>query len=86
MLTSRFTGYKEINSRTISDPYFGGDVGFNYHLNKTYDLEIGARVMATDAKNTQTINYPTSGARNVTYTFDNLVTGYASIIVKFQMD
>ena len=87
MLAARFVGYGILDSkaRTISDPYFGGDVGFNYHLNKTYDLEIGARVMATDAKNTQTINYP-SGARNVTYTFDNLVTGYASIIVKFQMD
>lgn len=64
-------------SRTISDPYFGGDAGFNIHLGKTIDLELGARVMQIQAENK-------IGA--VAYKFDNLVSGYASIIFKYQMD
>jgi hypothetical protein len=64
-------------SRTISDPYFGGDAGFNVHLGETIDLELGARVMQIQAENK---------IGTVAYKFDNLVSGYASIIFKYQMD
>ena len=80
-LDGRFTPSDETNSRTLADPYFGGDAGFNFHFGKRYDLEVGARVMTSSAENTQVIN-----GREVTYTFDNLVTGYASLIIKFKMD
>jgi len=77
MIDGRFTPTGESSSRTISDPYFGGDLGFNYHINETYDIELGLRTMTTDATNTK---------NDVTYTFDNIVTGYASFIIKFQLD
>jgi hypothetical protein len=77
IIDGRFSISGESESRTISDPYYGGDAGFNFHLGKTFDFEVGARVMVTDAKNTK---------NNITYTFDNLVTGYASIIIKYTMD
>ena len=76
MMDGRFD-VNEAETRTISDPYYGGDAGFNIHLNKTYDLELGARFMASDAENTK---------NSITYQFDHLVTGYASLIVKFDID
>ena len=67
----------ESKSRTLSDSYYGGDVGMNMHLSKSIDLEVGARYISPDASNT---------ISGVTYTFDNMITGYGSIIYKFQMD
>lgn len=64
-------------SRTISDPYIGGDAGMNIHLGETVDLELGARVMSIDAANK---------IGGVTYTFNSIVSGYASIIFKYKMD
>ncbi|OIP54582.1 MAG: hypothetical protein AUK54_05955 [Helicobacteraceae bacterium CG2_30_36_10] len=64
-------------SRTISDTYVGADAGFNFHLAKSVDFEIGARVMNMQAENT---------ISGVTYTFDNMLSGYASIIFKYKMD
>jgi len=64
-------------SRTISDPYVGGEAGLNIHLGKTIDLELGARILSMDAENTK---------GGITYTFDNMVTGYASINFKYKMD
>ncbi|MBU1658645.1 hypothetical protein KKG72_06285 [bacterium] len=64
-------------SRTISDPYVGGDAGFNIHLGEMADLELGARVMSIQAENV---------ISNVTYKFDTIVSGYASIIFKYKMD
>ena len=64
-------------SRTISDPYFGGDAGFNVHLADTIDFEIGAKVMQIQAENK---------IGTVAYKFDNLISGYASIIFKYKMD
>jgi len=63
--------------RTISDPYYGGDIGFNIYLKESIDIELGARVMSLNAKNIQD---------DVTYSFDNIVSGYISIIFKYQMD
>ena len=73
----RFTALGETTSRTISDPYFGGDAGFNMHITNSFDLELGARVMQIQAENK-------IGA--TTFKFDNLVSAYASLIFKYKMD
>jgi hypothetical protein len=67
------------NNKTVklSNGYMGGDVGVNVHLGKSADFEVGARLMSLNAS-------ATDGA--VTYDFDNIVTAYASIIFKYQMD
>lgn len=72
-----FTPVGETSSRTISNPYFGGDAGFNLHLGKMTDLEFGARIIGMDAQNIKS---------NATYKFNSIVTGYASIIFKWKMD
>ena len=71
------SGAEESFSRTIQDLYLGGDIGTNIHLGENTDLEIGARVMSIQAENTK---------NSVTYRIGNLVSGYASIIFKWQMD
>ncbi len=77
MVNGRFQAAGENFNRTFSDPYYGGDIGFNYHINDTYDFEIGARYMSTDASNTQ---------NGVTYKIDHISTGYMSIIIKYIED
>ena len=67
----------ETFSRTISTTYFGGDLGANIHLGESVDWEIGARVMSLN--DTNTIN-------NATYRINTIVSGYTSIIFKWQMD
>lgn len=64
-------------SRVVSETYFGGDAGFNFHVGNSFDVELGARIMGIQAKHTL------GGA---TYTFGNITSGYASIIYKYQMD
>lgn len=64
-------------TRTISDTYVGGDIGFNVHLGEAVDLELGVRGMSLDATNTQD---------EITYTFDTIASAYMSIIFKYQMD
>lgn len=73
----RFAPTGESTSRTISDPYIGGDAGFNIHLGDSADFEFGARVMSIQAENVQ---------GSTTYKFDSIVSGYASIIFKYKMD
>jgi hypothetical protein len=73
----RFADTSNNKSVKLSDTYMGGDVGLNVHLGKSVDLEIGTRLMSLNAS-------ATDGA--VKYDFDNIVTGYASIIFKYQMD
>ncbi|WP_373034970.1 hypothetical protein [Sulfurimonas sp.] len=67
------------NSKTvkINEGYVGGDVGVNIHLGKRADFEVGARFMSLNSSATDGL---------VKYDFDNIVTGYASIIFKYQMD
>lgn len=60
--------------RTISDPYVGGDIGVNYHVNESIDLELGVRLISLDANNLK---------NDITYTFDTITTGYTSVIFKF---
>jgi len=76
-IDAKLTIANESRTRSFSDPYFGGDLGFNFHIGESFDLELGARVMTTDAQNT--IN-------GVTYKIDTLTTGYVSFIYKYQMD
>ncbi len=64
-------------TRNISDPYIGGDVGFNIHLGRELDFELGVRYIKLDAKNNKS---------SITYTFDNITSGYMSLIFKYQMD
>lgn len=64
-------------NREISDVYYGGDVGANFIVTDLVDFEIGARLMSIQADNT---------ISGVTYTFDDIISGYASIIFKYDMD
>ena len=73
----RFLPAGEPNTRTLSEPYFSGDIGTNIHITDSSDIELGGRFMSMSATNT--IN-------NITYKFDNLITGYVSYIFKFKMD
>ncbi len=61
--------------RTLSDSYFGGDVGFNFHLAENSDLELGVRYMDLNAKNS--IN-------NIEYRFSGMMHGYVSYIYKLR--
>jgi hypothetical protein len=74
-ISYRATG--ESFTRTISSPYFGGDLGVNVHLGKSVDWEIGGRVMAIQADNTKD---------GKTYHINQIITAYTSIIFKWKMD
>lgn len=73
----RFEDKKNANTVKLGDGYIGGDVGFNIHLGKSADFELGARFMSLNA---------TASDGAVKYDFDNIATAYASIIFKYQMD
>ena len=64
--------------RSLSAPYFGGDIGTNIHLNDATDFEIGGRVMSIQATHTSS----TYGD----YHIGNIVNVYASLIFKWKMD
>jgi len=71
--------YKDKNSvtRTFSDTYIGADAGLNYHLNDMIDFEFGARFMDVNEENIK---------NGVTYTLDPIINGYASVIIKYDLD
>ena len=77
----KFHVENETFSRTISDYYIGGDIGTNIHLSEVLDLEIGSRVISIQAENTKKVE-----SDYITYRIGNMVTGYASLIFKWQMD
>ncbi len=77
MLDAKFQASGERFNREFSDPYYGGDAGFNIHINETFDFELGARYMTTDASNFK---------NGITYEFDRIATGYASIIIKYEAE
>ncbi len=64
--------------RKYTTDYLGADVGFNFHIGKSFDIEVGGRLM--------TLDEPNHTLGGVTYTFDDIVTGYTSLIFKYQMD
>ncbi len=67
------------NHIEVNEPYLGADIGFNIHLGDSTDLEVGAKYMSIDS----TVAGVNSSYQ---YTFDNMITGYASIIFKFKAD
>jgi len=77
VMNIKYLAPNEVKSRTLSDGYYGGDLGVNIHMGDSFDLEIGSRFMSVDASNVMS---------NVTYTFDNLITGYGSVIYRFKLD
>lgn len=58
--------------REIAEYYYGGDTGFNINLDDYADIELGARMIKIN---------------NVSnFNFENFITGYVGIILKYQMD
>jgi len=63
-----------VPSESETATYYGADAGFNLHATELIDLEIGARYM---------------GLQDVVVggvVVDDIVTAYASVIIKWQMD
>lgn len=81
MAHAKFTLDGEPFSRVISDPYYAGDLGVNIHLDDSIDLELGGRYISLDALNSRTL-----GTTQVDYRLESIITGYASIIFKYQLD
>jgi len=71
----RATG--ESFTRTISNPYFGGDIGVNIHLGNSLDWELGGRIMSIQADNLR---------EGKTYHVNQIISAYTSIIFKWDMD
>jgi len=69
-----FTPKGENTARTISNAYYGGDIGVNIHAKKNIDLEIGTRVMDIGADNTR---------NSIDYRFNTLISGYVGVIFKY---
>jgi len=67
----------EASSRKIDTPYVGASLGSNIHLGDSFDLELGARVNAMQSENAE---YDSS------YKIGNIITGYASIIYKWNLN
>lgn len=66
------------NPRKINSTYIGADIGTTLHITDTFDLELGARVsFLTDDVNTQ---------NGVEYKLGYVSSGYASIIIKYEID
>ncbi len=77
MANMKFMIANESSPRTISDAYYGGDVGFNIHAAQSVDVELGTRIMDLQFENRK---------NSVNYRFDSMVSAYISVIYKFQMD
>ena len=76
-------------SYEYSDPYFGGDIGFNYDITDQLGLELGARYVNIDAENTQYYDYkdPESGdTLSRTYKVEQMINVYTSLIFKFYVN
>jgi opacity protein-like surface antigen len=70
------------NNREFSTSYMGGDAGLNFHVTDSLDIEIAGRYMTlNDSEHTLG-----TGATATTYTFDDIITGYMSLIYKYQID
>jgi hypothetical protein len=69
----------DVNNQSIKvyEPYYGGDAGFNIHFGDLVDWEIGARYLTIDADMDE---------NNIKYSFDHIMMGYTSVIIKFKMD
>ncbi len=74
-------------SYEYSDPYFGGDVGFNYEVHEKLGFEVGIRYLNINASNTQYYtDADTGNTMSRTYTVDQMMNIYASMIFKYYTD
>jgi hypothetical protein len=74
-------------SYEYSDPYFGGDVGFNYDIYNTLALEVGLRYININADNKQYYKDTDTGdTLSRTYKVEQMINIYTSLIFKFYMD
>jgi len=64
-------------SRTLSDPYFGGGVGISFDISDTSYFELGTKLLNIDAVNNN---------NHTSYQFNNIISTYMSIVIKYQMD
>ncbi len=78
IINAKYAVSGESKPRTINDPYFSGELGFNVHATEWIDVEIGGRYMSVDAANVQ--------ENEKEYRFNDIITGYASVIFKYKMD
>ncbi len=70
-------------SYVYSDPYFGGDIGFNYDIYKSLGLEIGFRYINVNADNTQYYKDADGKNQSRTYTVEQMMNIYTSLVFKF---
>ncbi len=77
MIYTKFRLPSEPFSRTFSEVYYGGNVGFNFHATPDMDIELGSRFSSIDATNVKS---------GVAYKLTDRISGYCSIIFKYQMD
>lgn len=66
-----------IPSMSVTSMYYGGDAGFNIHATKLIDVEVGAKYMSLN------VNEDRAG---VNFKIDSMITAYASVIFKWQMN
>ena len=78
IINAKYAVAGESKPRTINDPYFTGGMGFNIHATDWIDVELGGRYMSVDAANVQ--------ENDKEYRFNDMITGYASVIFKYRMD
>lgn len=78
IVSAKYNISSEPYARTINDPYFSGEMGFNFHVSKGIDIELGGRYVSVDAANTQ--------ENEKEYRFNDIVTAYTSIVFKYKMD
>ncbi|MEA3228483.1 MAG: hypothetical protein U9P38_05345 [Campylobacterota bacterium] len=77
ILNMKFQLENEKISRTISDPYLGAGAGFGFDVGESFYLELGTRILNVDAINTN---------NNISYQFNNIISAYMSVVVKYHMD
>ena len=78
LINAKFNDKSEAYARTINDPYFSGEMGFNIHSGEWMDFELGARYVSMDAANLQ--------ENEIEYRLNDMISAYASVIFKFKMD
>ncbi len=79
--------FKDNNAytREISQGYFGGDLGVNFSLNHNFDIELGVRYMNLNVDNTKYVDDGADEQVPYTYSIDNMINTYVSLIYKFKI-
>jgi len=77
IMNVKFAIPAESFSRTLSDPYIGGDIGMNFHMRKFLDFELGVRILSVQAVNVRS---------NIKYRLNSISNAYATLIYKWKTD